>query len=69
VPPDFADRILGAVRAEEQRPARQMVRCLLALATSPPGRAAICTLALLVFAVRLVSVLAIFLTGLPQIGE
>jgi hypothetical protein len=69
VPADFADRVLSAVHAHEQRPARRLARGLVALATSQPGRAAIWALALVLFAVRLISVLAIFLTGVPTIGE
>jgi len=69
VPAHFADRVLGAVHAHEQRPMRRLVRGFLALATSRLGRAGICALALLLFAVRLVSVLALFLSGLPEFGE
>jgi hypothetical protein len=68
VPANFADRVLDAVRAYEQRPLRRLVRWLWALAASRPGRVGICTLAVLLFAVRVVSVLAIFLTGLPAEG-
>ena len=68
VPADFADRVLDAVRAYEQRPLRRLVRCFLALSTSRLGRVGICTLAVLLFAVRIVSVLAIFLTGAAEGG-
>jgi hypothetical protein len=68
VPPHLTDNVLDAVHDYEQRPLRRLVRCLLTLATSRLGRAAICTLALLLFAVRVASVLAIFLTELPAEG-
>ncbi len=69
VPAQFADRVVDAVHAYEQRPLRRLVRGLQALATSRLGRAGICTVALVLFAIRLVSVLALFLSGLPEIGE
>jgi hypothetical protein len=69
LPADFADRVLGAIRAHELRPLRRLACWLLALAMSRLGRALICTLAFLLFAVRVASTLAIFLTGLPEIGE
>jgi len=68
-PAGFADLVLEAIHAYEQRPMRRFARCLLALATSRLGRAGICTVAIVLFAFRLASVLAIFLTGLPEIGE
>jgi len=69
VPIDLADRVLDAVHAYEQRPLRRFGRYLAALATSRPGRVGICSLALLLFAIRIVSVLAIFLTDLPSVGD
>jgi hypothetical protein len=69
VPADFADRVMNAVQTYEQRPLRRFTAYLLTLAASRLGRAAICTLALLLFAIRLASVLAFFLTDLPEIGD
>ena len=69
VPADFAERVLDAVHTYEQRPLRRFVRYLAALATSRPGRVGICSLALLLFAVRIVSVLAIFLPDFPAVGD
>jgi hypothetical protein len=68
-PADFASRVTEAVHAYDQRLARRLARGLLVLATSRLGRFGICTLALLLFAVRLASVLAIFLTDIPSLGE
>ncbi len=62
VPPGFADRVMAGVAAYEARRRRgTLPRLLPILAGSHLGRAGIVAVALLLFAVRLGSVLALFL--------
>ena len=69
VPPGFADRVMSRVAAYETR-RRQgtLARLLLVVVASRLGRAGLVMVALLLFALRLVSVLALFLNS-PGIVE
>jgi len=62
VPPDFADRVMSEVAAYETR-RRQgtLTRLLWVVAASSRARASIVAVALLLFVVRLASVLTLFL--------
>jgi hypothetical protein len=61
VPPGFADRVMLRIAAHEaQRRQGTLTRLLLGLAASRRGRAAIMAVAVLLFVMRLASVLALF---------
>jgi len=69
LPPDFTDRVMSRVAAHEARyRQRAVARLLFVLTASRIGRAGFVTLALLLFAMRLLSVLALFL-NLPGVVE
>jgi hypothetical protein len=62
VPAGFADKVMGAVQAYEQgRQQGLLARWFVALASARLGRAGILGVALLLFALRLMAVIGVFL--------